>query len=127
MDTWDLGIDLAAFDELHSLTLAQASHSLRGKKNQPPHIKVIARWASPKRGRKVGAHRVVLPSVLLGGRRLTMPAWVLAFRVACGRLAGEASALPTAPTGKREEKRRASRLRDAQAQLDAGGVRADAG
>jgi hypothetical protein len=82
MNIIDLGIDLhATFDPTQALNLTQAAKRLKTRKGHL-HLEIVQRWANPERGcRPAGRDGpvLVLPMVRVGGRRLTMPAWVEAF------------------------------------------------
>ena len=81
-----LGIDLqATFDERQALTMADAARLLRGRRGNPA-VAVLRRWASPKRGCRVGQLVLLFPAIKHGGQLLTMPAWVAAQRRAEERL-----------------------------------------
>lgn len=87
-------IDLAAFDAQAALSLREACVHLRGRskggKKKDASLAVVQRWANPKRGWEIEVEGrrfyLVLPSVKVGGERLTMPAWVKAFETVRLRL-----------------------------------------
>lgn len=76
-------IDISTFDLAKAITLRDviACDKLNFK-GKPPSLEVVQRYANAKLGyRPIGSSgpRVVLPSVMTGRERLTMPEWVDAF------------------------------------------------
>lgn len=72
--------DLATFDVDRAISLREVANggtlSIRGKR---PSLQMTQRYANPKRGcLPAGSQgpRIVLPTVLVGKERLTLPEWV---------------------------------------------------
>lgn len=118
MTTVNLGIDLEAdFDLATAIELTEAAPLLRGRSGNP-HPDVLRRWANPKCGCQVGTLQLVLPTVKVGGRLLTMRRWVEAFERMRARL-GQRSPVASLP---RTPKRRAAAQRRAEEELKRAGI-----
>lgn len=73
-------VDLGTFDSSRSITLRQAiDANLLSFKGRKPSLALVQRWANPRRGllpTGPSGRRLVLPTVLTGREKLTMPEWV---------------------------------------------------
>ena len=88
LTTIDLGIDPAGTDDLELISLLQACKLLRGRKGRMA-LQTVQRFANPSRGRIFGTVRVVLPTVLRSGVRLTTLAAIQAWQKKCDQLGNE--------------------------------------
>src|SRR5437016_2008141 len=105
-------VDVAGADPADLIDLFAAAKLVRGRKHEHPHSQVMQRYANPRRGRMAGGVRVVLPTVIHAGRRLTTAAAVAAWQAKCDALAQAASAAPpeTPRQRRRAHDRAAGRL-----------------
>lgn len=75
-------------DHARLISLAAASHLLRGRGGKAPSIHSMRRWAHPQRGWTApSGEKVFLRSVKVGGEILVLPEWVEDFvqaRIAAG-------------------------------------------
>src|SRR5262245_3592761 len=106
-----LGIDvLSEFDPAAALDLAEASRLIPGRRRgERAALAVVQRWANPRRGCPTRGGRVVLPTVMIGGQRLTLAAWVEAFQRARVWLGTTTVTAP--PAGRTERQGRAGHRR----------------
>jgi hypothetical protein len=104
-------IDLNTFDQTKALTLRDAAATGKlNNKGRKPGLSLLQRWSNPKRGRQPvgpGGPRIVLPTIITGRERLTMPEWVDWFVRQCTAVMIQANRELTVPPSQAQLEKRA--------------------